>query len=286
MTVAVEQEQERITTREPKDHFVQADGLRWHVVEEGDGPTVLLVHGTAASVHSWRRVIPHLSGRFHVVALDLPGHGQTTSRGSSDLTLPRMAAGVAAVMKALGLSPKIVAGHSAGAAILAEAASRKLIAPTTLVSFNGAFFPFGGLAGSLFSPIAKFVAFNPFVPRLLSGVARPSTVERLLRDTGSEPDPEDIEHYFRLFKDPDHVAAALGMMAAWDLSTMEQALARIEASCIFVAGDNDKAVPPASADKAASRCRHAVTLHYRGYGHLLHEENPRLAAGIIMGLET
>lgn len=268
-----------------KDHFIPADGLNWHVVEAGTGPTVLLVHGTAASVHSWRKVLPLVAEHAHVVALDLPGHGQTRARDSADLTLPRMAAGVAAVMKVLGLVPQTVAAHSAGAAILVEAVARKLLKPETLVSFNGAFFPFGGVAGSLFSPIAKLIASNPFMPRLLAGVARITTVERLLRDTGSNPGPDDIEHYFRLFKDPAHVGAALGMMAAWDLGNMEQALARVEASCIFVAGDNDRAVPPDSADRAASRCRHAVALHYRGYGHLLHEENPRLAAGIITGLE-
>lgn len=273
-------------TLQPVGRPVESDGLVWNVVEQGEGPVVLLVHGTAASVHSWRRVMPFVATHYRAIAVDLPGHGETRHRSPRDLTLASMASGLGKLMKVMNLSPEVVAGHSAGAAILVDAVARKLLSPTALISFNGAFFPFSGVAGSLFSPIAKLVALNPIMPRILSSVARRSTVERLLRDTGSMPSPDDIEHYFRLFKQPQHVSAALGMMAAWDLSGIEAELSRLESNCVFVAGDNDKAVPPSSADRASARCRKGVVLHFRGYGHLLHEENPRLAASIITGLDT
>lgn len=267
----------------PVKRRVEADGLQWSYVEKGEGPCVLLVHGTAASVHSWRHIFPLLAPSYHVIAVDLPGHGDSQARGSSDYRLPRMARGVGAVMAKLGAAPQIVAGHSAGAAVLAEAMAGNFLSAQTLVSFNGAFFPFGGALGSLFSPVAKLMALNPFLPRILSGVASRKTVERLLRDTGSSPSPEDVDMYLELFARPSHVAAALGMMAAWDLGGMQKSLNRLVAKCVFVAGDNDKAVPPNTSDRAAAHCKDAKTLHYAGYGHLLHEENPRLAADIIGG---
>jgi magnesium chelatase accessory protein len=266
--------------------MVQAAGLNWNVVEAGQGPVVLLVHGTAASVHSWRDVIPLLSDSYHVVAIDLPGHGGTSQRSSNDLSLEGMGRGIVAVMMAMNLKPDIVVGHSAGAAILAWACAHKHFTPQQYVSFNGAFYPFAGWAGSFFSPIAKFFAINPFVPRLVSSVASRATVEKLLKDTGSVLSPEGVELYFNLYKQPQQVAAALGMMAAWDLSGMDANFARIDADCVFVAALNDKAVPPATAEKAAARCRKARVLHKPGFGHLLHEENPQLAADIIKGLDT
>ena len=262
---------------------IHADGLNWRIVEAGAGPVVLLIHGTAASVHSWREVIPHLAATHHVVALDLPGHGGSSMCSTSDLSLERMARGVSAVMKAMDLAPDTVAGHSAGAAILARACALRKLAPKRLISFNGAFYPFGGMVGSLFSPIAKLIAFNPFVPRLLSGVASRTKVERLLKDTGSNISREGVDLYYNLFRQEQHIAAALGMMAAWDLRGMDETLARIEAECIFVSGKNDRSVPPETADRAARSCRHATVRHIAGYGHLLHEENPRLAADIIRG---
>jgi magnesium chelatase accessory protein len=265
------------------NHFVEADGLQWYVEEMGQGPAILLIHGTAASVHSWREVMPLLAESHHVIAIDLPGHGQTISRASSNFKLERMAEGVAAVMNVMKLSPDIVVGHSAGAAILAYACARKLLHPQTYFSFNGAFYPFGGWAGGLFSPIAKLAAFNSFLPRMLSGLASRATAEKLLRDTGSSISAEGVDHYFNLFKRPNHVAAALGMMASWDLTGMDACLARLEPRAIFVAGQQDKAVPPSTADRAAARCRNAKSVHIEGLGHLLHEENPALAAEIIKG---
>ncbi len=266
--------------------IVQAGGLIWNVVEAGRGPVVLLVHGTAASAHSWRDIIPLLSDSCHVVAIDLPGHGGTSQRSSRDLSLEGMGAAVVALMTTMNLKPEIVVGHSAGAAILAWACAHKHFKPRSYVSFNGAFYPFAGLAGSLFSPIAKFFAINPFVPRILSNVASRATVEKLLKDTGSTISREGVDLYFSLYKQPQHVAAALGMMAAWDLSGMDANFARIDAECVFVAALNDKAVPPETAIKAAARCRKAKVLHKSGFGHLLHEENPQLAADIIKGLTT
>ena len=60
--------------------FVQAARLRWHVQLMGDGPALLLLHGTGAATHSWRALAPLLAERFTVVAPDLPGHGFTQGR--------------------------------------------------------------------------------------------------------------------------------------------------------------------------------------------------------------
>jgi magnesium chelatase accessory protein len=265
-----------------REHLVAADGLRWNVYEQGQGNTILLLHGTGASVHSWLDVMELLAKTHHVIAIDLPGHGKTGSRSSRDLALDRMARGVTAVLEAMKLAPPIVAGHSAGAAILALMCSQKNLA-RRYVSFNGAFYPIAGPFATLFSPIAKLMAINPFLPRILSSVATVETVRKLLRDTGSELPPEKIQAYYKLFKEPKHVAGALGMMAAWDLRNVESWFSRIEAECIFVAGSRDKAVPPETADMAAARCRNAKVLHLDGFGHLLHEEAPERAAAIIRG---
>jgi magnesium chelatase accessory protein len=263
--------------------MISADRLNWHVIEMGQGPTVFLVHGTAASTHSWRDVMPLLAEKYHVVTVDLPGHGETKALSSTDFSLPRMAAGLSALLGEMKLSPEIVVGHSAGAAILAYACARKTMNPNKLISLNGAFYPFGGVAGSLFSPIAKLLAFNPVLPRFLSGMASRATVEKLLRDTGSDISAEGVDLYFSLFKGSSHIKAALGMMASWDLRGMEDNLVRLKCDTIFVAGEKDKAVPPETADRAATKCRGSKVLHIAQYGHLLHEEAPELAAQIIGG---
>ena len=61
--------------------FVSSGGRRWHVQQwpapSAHAPQLLLLHGTGASTHSWRDLVPLLARHAGVVALDLPGHGFT-----------------------------------------------------------------------------------------------------------------------------------------------------------------------------------------------------------------
>ena len=99
--------------------FVTAAGLRWHVQHaphpDPAAPTVLLLHGTGASTHSWRVLIPLLQPQVAVLALDLPGHGFSAMPQGDAVaelcSLPGMARGVAALLQTLGIAPATVVGH-------------------------------------------------------------------------------------------------------------------------------------------------------------------------------
>src|ERR1700760_1039589 len=146
--------------------FVNAAGYRWHVQVMGEGPVALLAHGTGAATHSWRTLMPLLARHFTVVAPDLPGHGFTEMPSAHRLSLISMARDLAMLCKTLGVMPQLAIGHSAGAAILTRMSLDRLIDPKLIVSLNGAFLPFGGIAAMLLSPLAKAMTFNPFLPRM------------------------------------------------------------------------------------------------------------------------
>jgi magnesium chelatase accessory protein len=269
-----------------KTRRITAGNVDWHIEEAGEGPAVLLVHGTAASAHSWRKVAEILAATHRVLNFDLPGHGASVAKDSASMSLVGMTHALHALLEALSFKPAIVAGHSAGAVILARLFAQHGCSAEQLFSFNGAFFPFAGAAGQLFSPFAKLAAAMPFLPTLLSSFATRQTVEKLLRDTGSALTPEDIDAYFHLFKKPSHLSAALAMMAQWDLTETEQDLRALNTKACFVAGAEDKTIPPVSANRAAGLCVNGSVHILPGLGHLLHEERPALAAAIIRGDHT
>jgi magnesium chelatase accessory protein len=262
--------------------FVTASRIRWHVQVMGSGPALLLIHGTGASSHSWGSVAPILARQFKVVVPDLPGHGFTQLPGQDKLSLPGMAKAVADLMQALDVSPEIGAGHSAGAAILIRMTIDRLISPRCLVSVNGALMPLGGFAGQLFSPLAKILALNPVLPRVVAWRARsPTAVENLLRGTGSESPKAFVDIYARLFRTPSHVAGALGMMACWDLTSFSRDLPKLETPLVLVAADNDQTIAPKDALRAAALVQNSRVESIPGLGHLCHEERPDLVAAII-----
>ena len=137
--------------RHGTSRFVQAGDLSWHVQIAGAGPVVVLVHGTASSTHSWRDVATILDGHCTTIAMDLPGHGFTSApRRSDGWSLRGMARAMGALIDVLGQKPALVVGHSAGAAILVEAALLGVLVPPRIVSVNGALLPFKGIARHMF----------------------------------------------------------------------------------------------------------------------------------------
>lgn len=264
--------------------FVNAGGLRWHVQQMGRGPALLLAHGTGASSHSWRDLMPLLAAHFTVVAPDLPGHAFTDAPSAARLSMEGMARALADLLAHLQVAPAVAVGHSAGAAILARLALDHGMYPRLLVSLNGALLPFGGAPGHLlFSPMAKLLSASSLVPRLFTWRARdPAAVQRLVRATGSRLDARGIELYGRLVRSPAHVRAVLSMMAHWNLPALQRELGRLDLPVLLVAADHDRTVPPGEARSVQALLPHAQVVMLAGLGHLAHEEQPRLVADLIV----
>ena len=265
--------------------YVDAGGLRWHVQSLGDsGPVLLLLHGTGAATHSWAGLAPLLATRFRVVAPDLPGHGYTDYQPEAR-SLPGMARAVGALLEALALTPALIAGHSAGAAVAARLVLDGDAAPAALVSLNGALLPLPGMMGRLFPGAARVLDRVPALPQLLAFSARRRPMmDKFIEQTGSASDNIGVDFYHGLSRSSKHIRGVLGMMAAWELEGLEADLPKLAVPLHLVACQNDRAVPPAQARSLLGRVPGAVLHPVPGLGHLGHEENPQLFADLIMGI--
>lgn len=262
--------------------FVRASGMQWHVQVMGEGPALLLLHGTGASTHSWAGLMPLLASGFTVVAPDLPGQGFTQAPPSEFLSLPGMARAITGVLRELDIAPDVAVGHSAGAAVAIQMTLSRQITPRAIVSLNGALLPLGGMAGQIFAPLAKLLTVMPFVSELFSRRARdPQAIERMIEQTGSTLDARGIELYRRLASNPAHVAAALGMMANWDLRSFAAALPRLKVPLTLVVGSQDRTIPPSQAERVHEMLPQSKIVTLSGLGHLAHEERPEECAEII-----
>jgi magnesium chelatase accessory protein len=265
--------------------FVKASGLRWHVQQAGEGPAVLLVHGTGSSSHSFRDLFPLLTARFTVVAPDLPGHGFTDRPPFREQSLTGMSRALSGLLRKLGVQPALAAGHSAGAAILVRMTLDGAISPTAIVSLNGALLPLRGMPRYLFAPAAQLVARLPFLPQLAARRgADPERIRELIRGSGSRIDAKGIELYRRLGSKASHVSAAFGMMANWDLDALARDLPRLHTKLVVVTGDNDLMVPPAEQRRVRMLVRNAEMVTLPGLGHLAHEERPGEIADLLVRL--
>lgn len=255
--------------------FAQVRPHVWHIQEAGKGPTLLLLHGAGAATQSWRDLLPGLAGRFHVVAIDLPGQGFTRCGARHRLSLSRMSEDISHLADAEGWTIDLIVGHSAGAALGLDLARR--VNPSGVIGLNAALGKFDGIAGWLFPLMAKLLAVNPFAATLLArlpnGEAR---VRELLEATGSAFDERTLALYSRLASDKTHVAGTIGMMSQWNIDSLLGQLDGLDCKVLLLAGEKDATVPPSISQNAAARLPHGRFRVIPGVGHLMHEEAPDL----------
>ena len=102
---------------EPKNAtFATVDGARVRYVDVGQGPAVVLVHGFASSLETWASVIPALSAKHRVIALDLKGFGWT-DRPEGDYSPEAQAQLILHLMDQRGIDRAAIVAHSWGASV-------------------------------------------------------------------------------------------------------------------------------------------------------------------------
>jgi len=174
--------------------FVQIDGARIHYREHGDpaDQSLLLVHGTYSSLHTWDDWTAALEDDYHVVRLEMPGFGLTGPRAEGEHTVPYLVSILGAFCDEIGLEKAVYAGNSLGGGLgLRLAVDRPdLLSGLILLDAGG---------GTLLCRIVDSLA-TPFVMQLaLSRLA----VRGLINDayaSANSPSSETVRRYYDLVR--------------------------------------------------------------------------------------
>lgn len=104
-------------------HDVTVNGIDWHYLEGGKGPTLVILHGLAAEADHWLGVAGPLRHDFHVLVPDLPGFGASQPPAGMNFRIGEQARRLEAWLDQLGVGECILAGNSMGAWIAASFAA-------------------------------------------------------------------------------------------------------------------------------------------------------------------
>ena len=127
--------------------YVVVDSMQVHYRVEGQGPPLLLLHGTAASLHTWDGWTEQLKAHFQVIRVDLPAFGLTGPSPKADYSLKAYSNFVLHFTQALGLEPHHVAGNSLGGAIAWHYALDHPKRVNKLILVDASGYPTGQLPG-------------------------------------------------------------------------------------------------------------------------------------------
>lgn len=263
---------------------VRAAGLDWHVQIDGEGPLVVLLHGTGASTHSWSPIWPRLIRHARVLAMDLPGHGFTHGADYDRLDLASIAQQLDVLLEVLDMgAPALVAGHSAGFPLALRWSLLGRHQASALVGYAPSLVPpppaYALFLGPLINPLATS---GPMASLLAATIGPSGMVDRLLDSTASILDEAQRRHYRTLFSESTHVRGAMSFMAAADLPVLLEDAAGLTTPMRLVVGDLDAWVPPEPLLQVIQRYLPQAGVERWRAGHLMHETEPERSAQVIL----
>ena len=249
------------------------DGRRTHVVDAGEGPPVLLLHGFLHSSWTWRATIEALTrGGRRVIAPCLPGFGWSEV-AHGDVSLAALLRWTRALLDALGVERLSCAiGNSLGGGLclaLAHDAPAR-VERLALVSPLGSWLPVPSL------PL-RLLGASRLDPLYRATAGQPAFVRRLLQLTAyrARIDEEVMRGFAHLSRPGSHAAA---IAHARQLRAASVALARllpqVHAPTLLVWGTHDRLLPLRWGRAIASRLPAARLEPIPGAGHCAHEEQP------------
>ena len=132
-----------VVAADGESQYAKLDGARIHYKSYGKGAAALvLVHGWTCNLDNWRDQIPDLSKRNRVIALDLPGHGQS-DKPQIAYTMDLFADAIDAVMRDAKVERAVIAGHSMGTPVARQFYRKYPQKTLAIIIVDGGLRPFG-----------------------------------------------------------------------------------------------------------------------------------------------
>lgn len=261
--------------------YIEANGIRQHVVIGGEGPALVLVHGWPETWYAWRLLMPELAKRYTVIAPDQRGIG-LSERAESGYDSTTLAADVIGVVDALGIDRFAIAGHDTGFivayALVADHPER--VDRAALAEIPGP--PAVSNTPPLFVPAhlnAKLwhIPFNRaegLPEQLITGREDAFFGYEFAIQGGGVP-AELIDFYVGLVSDPESLRGSLGFYRAWDatLAQNEERVARKLALPVLAVG-GERSYGGLVGHAMEALAEDVEGLVVEGAGHWLAEEAP------------
>lgn len=179
--------------------FAKSGDVRVHYRSFGKGEeAVVFVHGWTCDWTFWRAQLPHFAARGRVIALDLPGHGESDRpEAKSAYTMGAFARAVEAVLRDAKVKRAVLVGHSMGTPVVREFYRLFPGKTTALVFVDGSLWPFAPRAASE----AFLAPLRADYPK-----AAAAMVDGMVRPMHSAAEGERVKA--TMLRTPPHVALA------------------------------------------------------------------------------
>ena len=258
---------------------VVVDSSRLRVLDVGSGPAVVLVHGLAASMYSWRYAIdPLVAAGYRVIAYDNRGFGfsDKPAGGYTNAAYVHLLFGL---LDSLGVSDAVLVGHSMGGAIVADAALTLPSRVRGLVLVDAAGL---GIGMSFMLRVAKWPIVGPLSDHL-RGRGATATILRSIYGDPSRVTEQQIDQYYAPIALPDFGRGLRGILHEFRFEDLQGRLGSIMAPTLVMWGARDHLIPQQIGEVMAAQLPHSSLARFQAAGHALPEESPEEFNRVLIG---
>jgi len=265
----------------PASQYADLPGdLRVHYRDQGpkDAPTLVLVHGFSASLHTWEPWVAILDDRYRIISLDLPGHGLTRAPAGYKGTVEKNVAVVDGLTRRLGADRFVLAGNSMGGMVAWNYAMAHPDRLRGLVLIDAAGWPSKDGGGG---PPWWVRAMGPTAKVVMKQVDPATILRPGLKSAYGDPalvTPALLQRHVDMVRAPGHRDIMLTQQPEAARSIKPADFAAIRVPTLVLHGEEDKLVPVADGRGFAAAIPGSRLITYPKVGHIPMEQIPARSA--------
>ena len=252
------------------------DGETWHYLEGGNakGQTLVMVHGFGADKDNWTRMAPFIKDGYHLVAMDLPGFGESARHKDWNYAPSQQVPRLHKFLESIGVKQHHIVGNSMGGHIAIAYTAKYPNKVITLGLINNA-----GIKAPEKSEMIKIMetGVNPLL------VESVEDFDRMLDFVFVNPPkiPKPIKRYFaqKAVEHRDFNQFIFEQYAAERGASMESALAGVSQPIFVLWGDQDQLIHVSTTDAMKPLMQNGTTVVLKDVGHAPMIEVPEVTAG-------
>ncbi|RMG82290.1 MAG: alpha/beta hydrolase [Bacteroidetes bacterium] len=259
----------------PDSRFTEVMGMNVHYRVTGTGFPLVLIHGTAASLHTWEAWTDILSPHFQVISFDLPAYGLTGPHPERRYTVPDYVEFVDAFLNKIGVDSCHMAGNSLGGDITWQYAAEHPEKVGKIILLDPSGYPVNRPPSLAFRLVKK-----PLLKNILLKITPKSLVEKSLKEVLYNDElatDERITRYFEMaIREGNRQAFADRVLQVLPPDTLK--VRTVQRPALILWGANDEWIPLEHAYKFKRDLPDAKLIVYEQCGHIPMEEIPEKSA--------
>ncbi len=262
--------------------FLQLDdGIKVHYMEQGKGDVLLLIHGYTSNLYSWNEVMPELSKKYRVIAVDLLGYGFTDKPKDATYNYRSFSDVIKKFLDKKGIRKLSIAGNSmgGGTAIRFALDHPAMVNKLILVDSSGVKFAHDPMLLIMFGT----PGLNNFIFSIINKSIMKKSLEFCCYYNNDAVTDERAYLYTFSFRTKGSFNSVTKTVMQNDFDGLEDKLGTLKAPTLIIWGEKDMLIPATTAGKFHRLIPNSKLTIIEKCGHMPQEEKPAVTIAAIEG---